>query len=75
MPVQPFNEKKPASLSSEILKVLAKVSPERDLRGDALAQAVVKLSRLFTTDTPIIAACVTWMILPTLLPICRIFSQ
>jgi SAM-dependent methyltransferase len=48
MPVQPFNEKKPASLSSEILKVLAKVSPERDLRGDALAQAVVNLSRLFT---------------------------
>jgi len=49
MPVQPFNEKKPASLSSEILKVLAKVSPERDLRGDVLAQAVVNLSRLFTT--------------------------
>jgi len=49
MPVQPFNEKKPASLSSEILKVLATVSPERDLRGDVLAQAVVNLSRLFTT--------------------------
>jgi len=50
--MQPFNEKKPASLSSEILKALAKVSPERDLRGHALAQAVVKLSRLFTTDRP-----------------------
>jgi ribosomal protein RSM22 (predicted rRNA methylase) len=50
--MQPFNEKKPASLSSEILKVLAKVSPERNLRGDVLAQAVVKLSRLFTTDRP-----------------------
>lgn len=47
--MQPFNEKKPAGLSSEILKVLAKVSPERNLRGDALAQAVVNLSRLFTT--------------------------
>jgi ribosomal protein RSM22 (predicted rRNA methylase) len=52
MPVQPFNEKKLASLSSEILKVLAKVSPERDLRDDALAQAVVNLSRLFTTARP-----------------------
>ena len=50
--MQPFNEKKPASLSSEVLKVLAKVSPERGLRGHALAQAVVKLSRLFTTDRP-----------------------
>jgi ribosomal protein RSM22 (predicted rRNA methylase) len=49
MPMQPFNEKKPAGLSSEILKVLAKVSPERNLRGDALAQEVVNLSRLFTT--------------------------
>jgi ribosomal protein RSM22 (predicted rRNA methylase) len=49
MPMQPFNEKKPAGLSSEILEVLAKVSPEKDLRGDALAQAVVNLSRLFTT--------------------------
>jgi SAM-dependent methyltransferase len=54
MPVQPFNEKKPASLSSEILKVLAKVSPERDLRDDALAQAVVNLSRLFTTARPLL---------------------
>ncbi|HSQ52099.1 MAG TPA: small ribosomal subunit Rsm22 family protein [Nitrospiraceae bacterium] len=49
MPMQPFNEQKPAGLSSEILEVLAKVSPEKDLRGDALAQAVVNLSRLFTT--------------------------
>ena len=47
--MQPFNEQKPAGLSSEILEVLAKVSPEKDLRGDALAQAVVNLSRLFTT--------------------------
>jgi ribosomal protein RSM22 (predicted rRNA methylase) len=47
-----FNEKQPAALSSKILKVLAKVSPERELRGDALAQAVVDLSRLFTTARP-----------------------
>jgi len=47
--MQPFNEKKPASLSSEVLEVLAKVSPEKNLRGDTLAQAVVNLSRLFTT--------------------------
>lgn len=52
MPVQPFNEKKPASLSSEILTVLARISPERELRGDALAQAVMNLSRLFTTARP-----------------------
>jgi SAM-dependent methyltransferase len=50
--MQPFNEKKPAGLSSEILKVLAKISSERDLHGHALAQVVVKLSRLFTTDRP-----------------------
>ncbi len=50
--MQPFNEKKPAGLSSEILKALAKVSPERDFRGHALAQAVVNLSRLFTTARP-----------------------
>jgi|SRR5688572_16530214 ribosomal protein RSM22 (predicted rRNA methylase) len=49
MPVHPFNEKKQASLSLEVLKILAKVSPERDLRGDAQAQAVLNLSRLFTT--------------------------
>jgi len=49
MTMQPFNEKKPASLSSEILKVLARVSSVRDLSGHALAQAVVNLSRLFTT--------------------------
>jgi len=52
MPMQPFNEKKPAGLSSEILEVLARVSPEKNLRGDALAQAVVNLSRLFTTERP-----------------------
>ncbi len=50
--MQPFNEKKPASLSSEILKVLARVSPDRDLSGHALAQAVLNLSRLFTTARP-----------------------
>lgn len=47
--MQPFNEKKPSSLSPEILRTLAKVSSEGDLRGDTLAQAVVNLSRLFTT--------------------------
>ncbi|THI91955.1 MAG: hypothetical protein CAF41_000545 [Nitrospira sp. CG24A] len=52
MPMQPFNENKPACLSSEILTVLAKVSPDRGLRGEALAQAVVNLSRLFTTARP-----------------------
>ena len=46
--MQPFNEKKLSSLSPQILKVLARVSPERDFHGD-LAQAVVNLSRLFTT--------------------------
>jgi len=49
MPMQPFNEKKLSSLSSLVLKILAKVSPERDLQGDALAQAVLNLSHLFTT--------------------------
>jgi ribosomal protein RSM22 (predicted rRNA methylase) len=49
MPMQPFNEKKPCSLSSEILRALAKASPERELQGDVLAQAVANLSRLFTT--------------------------
>ena len=39
----------PVSLSSQLLKVLAAVSPERDLHGGGLAQAVVNLSRLFTT--------------------------
>src|SRR5580765_3537740 len=52
MLMHPFNQKKPANLSSEILKVLAKVSPEKNLRGDALTQAVVHLSRLFTTARP-----------------------
>ena len=50
--MQPFNEKKSASLSSEILKVLVRISPERNLRGDGLAQAVMNLSRLFTTSRP-----------------------
>ena len=49
MPMQPFNEKKPSSLSSQIMRVLAKVLSERELHGDALVQAVVNLSRLFTT--------------------------
>ena len=39
----------PASLSSQVLNVLAKVSPERDLHAGGVAQAVVNLSRLFTT--------------------------
>ncbi len=47
--MRPFNEKKPAGLSSEIEKALAKVSSEIDLGGDALALAVARLSRLFTT--------------------------
>ena len=47
--MQPFNEKKLSSLSSEVLRVLEKISPERGLRGSDLAQAVVNLSRLFTT--------------------------
>ncbi len=50
--MQPFNEKKSASLSSEILKVLVKRTPERNLRGDTMAQAVLNLSRLFTTARP-----------------------
>ena len=53
--MQPFNEKKLAGLSSEILRVLAKVSPERNLRGDVLGQAVVNLSRLFTTSRPLLS--------------------
>jgi len=54
--MQPFNEKKSTSLSSEILQALARVSPERNLRGDTLAQAVVNLSRLFTTSRPSLPA-------------------
>ena len=50
--MRPFNEKNSASLSSEILKVLVRISPERDLRSHALAQALVNLSRLFTTARP-----------------------
>jgi ribosomal protein RSM22 (predicted rRNA methylase) len=52
--MQPFNENKPACLSLEILKVLAKTSPDRGIRGEALAQAVMKLSRLFTTARPLL---------------------
>jgi SAM-dependent methyltransferase len=48
--MQPFNEKRPPSLSSQVLKILAKVSPKQDLHGDALVQAVVNLSRFFTTS-------------------------
>ena len=47
--MQPFNEKKASSLSSQIMRVLAKESPERELQGGGLAQAVANLSRLFTT--------------------------
>jgi ribosomal protein RSM22 (predicted rRNA methylase) len=47
--MQPFNEKTSSSLSPEILSALARVSSERNLQGTALAQAVVNLSRLFTT--------------------------
>jgi ribosomal protein RSM22 (predicted rRNA methylase) len=52
MAMQPFNEKKPVGLSSEVLKVLAKISPVKEFRGDALAKAVVNLSRLFTSARP-----------------------
>jgi ribosomal protein RSM22 (predicted rRNA methylase) len=48
---------KPASLSSQVLKVLARVSPEREFRGDALAQAILHLSRLFTTARPTFSSC------------------
>ena len=47
--MQPFNEKRPSSLSSQVLKILEKVAPDLDLHGAGLAQAVVNLSRLFTT--------------------------
>src|SRR5262245_20826664 len=57
MPMQPFNEKKPAALSLEVLEILPKISPERELRGDTLAQAVVHLSRLFTTARPTLKSC------------------
>lgn len=49
MPMQPFNEQKPSSLSPLVMRSLAKVSSDRELRGDVLARAVVDLSRLFTT--------------------------
>ena len=48
--MQPFNEQKSAGLSSEILRVLARISPESGLSGVTLAQAVLNLSRLFTTS-------------------------
>ena len=48
--MQPFNEKTSSSLSPEILRALARVSSEQSLQGNALAQAVVSLSRLFTTE-------------------------
>lgn len=48
--MQPFNEKTPASLSPLVLKILSKVPSERELQGEALAQAVMNLSRLFTTS-------------------------
>src|SRR5262245_66603635 len=74
MPMQPFNDRKTAGLSSEVLKVLARVSPGNDLHGNALAQAVVNLSRLFTTsrqslpprylDDPAHAAAYLWYFLP-----------
>ena len=47
--MRPFNDKKPPGLSPEIQKALAKVLSEIDLGGEVLAQAVVNLSRLFTT--------------------------
>jgi ribosomal protein RSM22 (predicted rRNA methylase) len=53
--MQPFNEKKPAGLSSDILKALAKVALERDFGDHALAQAVLNLSRLFTTARPMLS--------------------
>jgi ribosomal protein RSM22 (predicted rRNA methylase) len=48
--MQPFNDKKSCSLSPEILRALARMSSEQSLQGNALAQAVVNLSRLFTTE-------------------------
>ena len=74
MPMQPFNEKKPSSLSSQILKALAKVSSERDFQGDALGTGGREPFTSFYDSTRNIAACITWMIRPTLLPICRISS-
>ncbi len=49
MPMQPFNEQQPSSVSSLMVKILSKVPLARDLQGEALAQAVLNLSRLFTT--------------------------
>ena len=47
--MQPFNEQQPSSVSPLVVKILSKVPLERDLQGEALAQAVLNLSRLFTT--------------------------
>ena len=47
--MHPFNEKTPRSLSPQVLNILAKVSSEQDLHPGGLAQAVINLSRLFTT--------------------------
>jgi ribosomal protein RSM22 (predicted rRNA methylase) len=52
--MQPFNEKKLAGLSSHILHALSKLTIETDLTGRALAQAVLNLSRLFTTARPML---------------------
>ena len=49
MPMQPFNEQKRSSVSALVVKILAKVPLERDLQAEALAEAVLNLSRLFTT--------------------------
>jgi ribosomal protein RSM22 (predicted rRNA methylase) len=49
MVMQPFNEQQPYSLSSQILKVLAKMSGEQNRHNSGVAQAVRNLSRLFTT--------------------------
>jgi SAM-dependent methyltransferase len=47
--MQPFNEEHTPSLSSQVLKILARVSPKRESHSGGLAQAVVNLSRMFTT--------------------------
>lgn len=52
--MQPFNEKKPAGLSPEILHALSKRVTENDFTGHTLAQAVLSLSRLFTTARPML---------------------
>ena len=47
--MQPFNEAHASSLSPQVIKILATVSPKRESENGGLAQAVVNLSRLFTT--------------------------